>query len=204
MAIDTTALLSYTRAELGKKYVYGAAGPDTFDCSGLTQFVFGHFGISLPHRSQDQARLGTPVGTHAIQAGDLVFSDWGDGPNSHVGIAVSPSQVIDAPHTGALVRYDTLSPSYLAHVTAVRRVGDLTGAGAAATPVGLRLGGVDPLSAIADAIRDVTAPLAAGGRLADQIFKIFMPSNIVRLAAGVAGAAAIGWGLLLLGREMRG
>lgn len=68
---------------------------------------------------------------------------------------------------------------------------------------GLTAPGANPVDAIAEAIRGMAAPLAAGGRLADQLFKIFMPSNFVRLVAGVAGGLCVAYGCYLLSREVR-
>lgn len=202
MAIDVSKLLGLTQEQLGKKYVFGSAGPSTFDCSGLVQYVFKAFGVSLPHHAEDQAKLGTPVATGDIQAGDLVFSDWGDGPNSHVGIAVSKTQIIDAPHTGAVVRYDTLSSGYLAHVTAVRRVGGLSGsAGGIGSAAAAVTGGA--FDAVGNAIKTAAAPLVSVGKLTDQLYKVFMPSNVIRIVSGIAGAILIFWGVVLLAREAR-
>lgn len=194
---DVAALLGLAKQQLGKPYVFGSAGPSSFDCSGLVQYVFHAFGVELPHHAADQAKQGTAVAADQVQAGDLVFSDWGDGPNSHVGIAVSPTQIIDAPHTGAVVRYDTLGADYLTHVTAIRRIGGI--GGSVADAASSAAGGV--LDGIANAIRTAAAPLVSVGKLTDQAFKIFLPSNLVRLVAGIAGMVLIGWSVVLLARE---
>src|SRR6266568_636678 len=136
MSVNVQDLLAYAEQQLGKPYVYGAAGPNTFDCSGLVTYIFHKFGVNLPHHAADQAREGTSVPTNQIRPGDLVFSNWGDGPNSHVGIAVGANRIIDAPHKGADVRYDDLTAGYLSHVTAVRRVTNFTGAASGLGVVG--------------------------------------------------------------------
>jgi hypothetical protein len=126
MSTPASDIIADAEKELGKPYVYGAAGPNQFDCSGLVRFVFLKHGISLPHKASIQATKGKSVSTSDIQPGDLVFSNWGDGTNSHVGIAVSSTRIIAAPHAGAPVRYATLNSTYLAHVTAVRRITGIT------------------------------------------------------------------------------
>ncbi|MCW2693024.1 MAG: hypothetical protein JWM67_1628 [Mycobacterium sp.] len=101
--------LNWARAEMGKPYVYGAAGPDTFDCSGLTQFIYAKAGVSLSHYTGAQWNQGTHIARSALQPGDLVFfgSDL-----HHVGIYVGGDQMIDAPHTGAVVRQEAMWGDY--------------------------------------------------------------------------------------------
>jgi len=86
-AVDTA------RAQIGKAYQYGAAGPDSYDCSGLTQYAYRAAGIELPHSSRGQSELGTPVDRANLQPGDLVFFYE---PVSHVGIYVGDGQMVDA------------------------------------------------------------------------------------------------------------
>lgn len=106
-ALDT--VLAAARAELGSRYVYGAEGPDTFDCSGLTQYVYGVAGISLPRTAAQQQKSATRVSTP--RPGDLVF--YGS-PATHVGIYVGDGKMIDAPHTGDVVKVQSVygSPTY--------------------------------------------------------------------------------------------
>ena len=81
-------LVAYARKFLGTPYKYGANGPDRFDCSGFTVYVYGHFGIRLARNSGDQFAAGTPVrNISRIQPGDLVFFAR-DGKIFHVGMAV--------------------------------------------------------------------------------------------------------------------
>lgn len=95
------AAVSAAYAELGKPYVYGAGGPGSFDCSGLTSFVWRAAGVSLSHYSGAQRGQGSAVPRGAEQPGDLVFfgSDL-----HHVGIYVGDGQMIHAPHSGDVVR----------------------------------------------------------------------------------------------------
>jgi cell wall-associated NlpC family hydrolase len=86
-AVDTA------KAQLSDTYVYGAAGPDSFDCSGLTQYAYAAAGIDLPHSSKSQSELGTPVERADLQPGDLVFYY---SPVSHVGIYIGDGQMVNA------------------------------------------------------------------------------------------------------------
>ena len=83
--------------------MYVGAGPDVFDCSGLTMMAWAQSGVSMEHGSQSQYMSFPHVPIDQLQPGDLVF--FGDtGPtNHHVGIVVGPGLMIDAPHTGVYV-----------------------------------------------------------------------------------------------------
>jgi hypothetical protein len=201
MSVNVADLLGLAEQQLGKQYVYGTAGPDTFDCSGLVSFVYHKFGVNLPHHAQDQATYGTAVNKSQIQPGDLVFSDWGDGPSSHVGIAVSPKKVIDAPHKGAVVRYDDLTPNYLQHVTAVRRVTDTTGQAPSLPSVISGAGGI--VGDLVQPLRDIASAAGDVAHVGDQALKLFMPSNFLRVMAGAGGVLLILLGILFLSREAR-
>jgi cell wall-associated NlpC family hydrolase len=91
---------------LGKPYRYGAEGPSSFDCSGLTSWAFQQIGVTLPRSSSQQARVGTPVSRDQLQPGDLVFFYK---PVSHVGIYVGNNMMINAPQTGDVVKYSNIS-----------------------------------------------------------------------------------------------
>ena len=97
------AALAYARAQLGKPYQWGAAGPTAFDCSGLTMRAWAAGGVSLPHFAAGQYAATAHVAIADLQPGDLVFfgSDL-----HHVGIYVGGGQMINAPTTGSVVRYD--------------------------------------------------------------------------------------------------
>jgi hypothetical protein len=118
---------------LGTKYVWGGEAPGIgFDCSGLVQWVYAEAGISLPRVAQDQYDHGPhlPAGA-TLYPGDLVF--FGSGPSGveHVGIYVGNGDMIDAPYTGAVVRFDRVATVPLGFVGATRpEIPDLTvGAG---------------------------------------------------------------------------
>jgi cell wall-associated NlpC family hydrolase len=97
--------VNVARAQLGKPYVYGAAGPDTFDCSGLTMYAWRAGGVGLPHSAEMQYNSIAHIAVSQLQPGDLVFFYT---PIEHVGIYVGGGQMIDAPYTGAVVRYDSI------------------------------------------------------------------------------------------------
>lgn len=97
------AAVAYAYAQIGKPYVFAGAGPDSFDCSGLTMMAWLQGGVAMEHGSQAQYDAFPHVPLDQLEPGDLVF--FGDsGPtNHHVGIVVGPGLMIDAPHTGAFV-----------------------------------------------------------------------------------------------------
>ena len=88
-------------AQRGKPYVWAAAGPGSYDCSGLTQFAFAKAGIKLPHSSRAQSTMGQPVSRAALRPGDLVFFY---SPVSHVGIYIGNGQMVNAPSSGDVVK----------------------------------------------------------------------------------------------------
>lgn len=119
--IDT--VLAFTRAQLGKPYKFFTAGPDTYDCSGLTLAAYRQIGVRLPHHSLSQSKLGTSIDwtTEAIQPGDLVFTESSRAPGviGHVGIAISSTRWIHAPSANSVVREGPLPPSSM--IVVVRR-----------------------------------------------------------------------------------
>lgn len=97
--------IAAAQSQLGVPYVWGGASPGGgFDCSGLTMWAYGRAGISLPHYTGAQERVGRVVPLSQIQPGDLVFY-WNGG---HVALYVGGGSVIHAPHTGDVVRYGSL------------------------------------------------------------------------------------------------
>jgi peptidoglycan DL-endopeptidase CwlO len=97
--------VQFAESKLGDKYVWGAAGPSTFDCSGLVMDSYAHAGVHLPRMTYDMIHHGTTVDRADVRAGDLVFSNFsGRGPE-HVQLAVSSTRVIEAPTPGGHVQY---------------------------------------------------------------------------------------------------
>lgn len=97
------AAVSYALAQVGDAYVYGAAGPTAFDCSGLTMMAWGSAGVSLPHSSGAQMGYGTPVSISALQPGDLVFYY---SPVSHVAMYIGNGMIVHAANPSVGVRTD--------------------------------------------------------------------------------------------------
>lgn len=95
--------VNLARAQIGKPYVYGAAGPNSFDCSGLTSYVWGRLGYSIPHQSQSQYNVLQKISSSVAQPGDIVVFGAPSGVY-HVGIYAGSGQMIDAPHTGSYVQ----------------------------------------------------------------------------------------------------
>jgi peptidoglycan DL-endopeptidase CwlO len=95
------AAVRYALAQVGDAYVYGAAGPSAFDCSGLTMMAWAQAGVSLPHSSGAQMGSGSHVSQSQLQPGDLVFYY---SPVSHVGIYIGNGQIVHAANPSSGVR----------------------------------------------------------------------------------------------------
>ena len=102
--------LAYAKAQIGKPYKWGAAGPSSFDCSGLTMRAWQAGGKSLPHYSAAQFQMGTRIAVSQAKAGDLYFWSSNGSPSGihHVAIALGGGQFIEAPRTGVPVRYNSI------------------------------------------------------------------------------------------------
>ncbi|MCX5526037.1 NlpC/P60 family protein [Streptomyces bobili] len=97
--------LTFARAQIGKPYVWGATGPDSYDCSGLTQAAWKAAGVTLPRVTYDQVNAGTTVSLSSAQPGDLVFF-YAD--VTHVGIYIGNGMMIHAPKPGTYVREESI------------------------------------------------------------------------------------------------
>jgi cell wall-associated NlpC family hydrolase len=102
------AAISYARAQIGKPYVYAGTGPGAFDCSGLTMMAWAQGGVGMSHGSQSQWASFPKVPIPQLQPGDLVFFGSSGPSNHHVGIYIGGGTMIEAPHTGAFVRYASI------------------------------------------------------------------------------------------------
>jgi cell wall-associated NlpC family hydrolase len=103
--------LRFSIKQIGDRYVYGAAGPTLWDCSGLTMRAFGTAGVSLPHSAAAQARYGKKIPLSQLKPGDLVFF----GRNryiSHVGIFLSKGLMVNAPRPGSRVKIMKFTPNF--------------------------------------------------------------------------------------------
>ena len=148
-------IIAYGMQEIGKPYVWGAEGPNTFDCSGLMQWIFGKAGLKLPRTAREQQRVATPVTDP--RPGDLVFYN---SPATHVGLYLGGGRMLHAPNARTVVKVAKVygSPTY----------GRIAGAGTGA--VGSAVDAVTrPVSTIAGGVLDKLADsgrvllIAAGG-----------------------------------------
>jgi N-acetylmuramoyl-L-alanine amidase len=108
-------IADYAQKFIGVRYVYGGESPNGFDCSGLAQYVFGNFGISLNRTASTQTSHGSVVERANLQVGDLVFFDTDGGHNSitHVGIYIGNDNFVHAESGGIrAVRISSLSEGY--------------------------------------------------------------------------------------------
>lgn len=105
---SSNAVVAYALKFLGTRYVWGGTDPSGFDCSGFTQYVYAHFGISIPRTSSAQSSFGDDVSRGNLMPGDLVF--FGS-PVHHVGMYVGNNLFIEAPRTGDVVKISPLDRS---------------------------------------------------------------------------------------------
>jgi cell wall-associated NlpC family hydrolase len=110
-AVDTAL------AQVGDPYVWGAGGPNAFDCSGLTQYAYSAAGVSLPHSSRSQAGMGQAVSRDQLQPGDLLFYY---SPTSHVAMYVGNGQMVHASTAGKPVQ--VVSFNSMSGFTHARRI----------------------------------------------------------------------------------
>jgi len=103
-----SAAIAYARAQVGKPYIYAGTGPSGYDCSGLTMMAWAQGGVSMSHGSQSQWASFPKVPIPDLQPGDLVFFGSSGPSNHHVGLYIGGGTMIEAPHTGAYVRYSTI------------------------------------------------------------------------------------------------
>ena len=118
----TYAAVTAALAKVGAPYASGAAGPDAFDCSGLTLWALARTGIAVPHSSYAQYALGTAVPRSDIQRGDLVFFDSAGTGASHVGLATGPTTAVSATNHGVMT-HPIFDAYWGAHYVGARRLG---------------------------------------------------------------------------------
>ena len=110
-AAQGNAAADWALTQLGKPYQWGAAGPSTYDCSGLTMEAWAHAGVAMQHWTGYQWPSGPHIPISQLRRGDLVFyaTNTAD-PNTihHVGIYIGGGEMVDAPYTGAFVRIDSI------------------------------------------------------------------------------------------------
>ncbi|MFE4451213.1 NlpC/P60 family protein [Streptomyces sp. NPDC056796] len=112
------AAFSAARSRVGMPYVWGATGPSSFDCSGLTSWAFQQAGVSIPRTSQAQAAVGTRINSlSALKPGDLIIMRT---DLSHVGFYAGNGQILHSPKPGAQVRYESIARSGMPFMWGVR------------------------------------------------------------------------------------
>jgi cell wall-associated NlpC family hydrolase len=102
------AAIAYAQAQLGKPYIYAGVGPAGYDCSGLTMMAWAAGGVAMAHGSQSQYDSFPHVPISQLQPGDLVFFGVSGPANHHVGLYVGGGTMIEAPFTGAYIRYSSI------------------------------------------------------------------------------------------------
>lgn len=109
---------------LGYRYVYGTAGPSTFDCSGFTSYLYKQYGVTLPRTSTSQGEYGIPVDKSNLMSGDIVcFSNRSDRRINHVGIYIGDGNFIHASTSVRGVVMDSLNSNYYTnHYICARRI----------------------------------------------------------------------------------
>ena len=108
-----SAVLNLAYSKLGSPYEWGASGPNTFDCSGFTSYVFRNAaGVSIPRTSGSQYGVGTSVSKSNLMPGDLVFFSSSGGRITHVGIYVGGGNMIHSPQTGDVVKVSSINSAY--------------------------------------------------------------------------------------------
>jgi hypothetical protein len=209
VATSLKDLIAYAETFRGVPYVYGGTTPKGFDCSGYVQYVFKHFGIKLPRTSQDQSKVGVAVDDGHLSPGDLIFSNWGEGPNSHVAIYAGNGKLLEAPRTGETVRVAAFDRNYGQHVDGYRRVtskkkgilDSIEGIAGDAVGQALNSGGVvGGLLQFPSEITGFFTEAASGMASTVEFFTAFFrPSTYVRIGAGFMGMVFLmaGIGFLL-------
>jgi len=110
--IDGYALVGTALSLRGIPYRNGGADPSGFDCSGFTLYVFGQYGVALPHDVREQYRVGKSVKPEDLAPGDIVFFTTTDPGPSHVAIAIGGDEFVHAPSSTGVVRVEHLGSTY--------------------------------------------------------------------------------------------
>lgn len=106
-------VLDIANKQIGKPYVWGASGPNSFDCSGLTYYVYKNgSGVTLPRSSREQAKVGSKVEKKNLKSGDLVFFNTGGAGISHVGMYIGSGKFIHSTQPGDTVKIHSMNSSY--------------------------------------------------------------------------------------------
>lgn len=213
MPVSGEEIVQAAAKEMGDPYVWGAEGPNSFDCSGLVEYVFKKFGIKTPRIAADQAHYGQAIAKKDIRPGDLIFFNWNNGSRaSHVGIYAGGGYMIHAPHSGTVVKKVKLSSYYWANSVGIRRFPGVKGGPADSETIidkitggaaGAATGLTGALGNIAGGLADIARAALSVGKVADSVARFFLPSNMLRAGAWVAGSVFILLGIFFLSREVR-
>jgi hypothetical protein len=144
---DTETAVQYALAQVGKPYVWGTAGPNTFDCSGLLYAAYRHAGFRISRTTYTQIGDGTPVAANQMRRGDLWFTDPG-----HVAIYLGDGRFVEAPNAQSKVRVVPVRTFF-----AGRRLGtpsSVPPSQSGGTPIGI----VPDLSGLKEAVGVLTTP----------------------------------------------
>jgi hypothetical protein len=187
------AFLAELAKFVGDPYVYGAAGPTAFDCSGLVQYAAGKVGVSLPRTSEQQWAAVQHIKASDLQPGDLIFEQWpGDGPApGHVAVYTGGGKIEEAPQPGEPVHVIPWSPGSVSaeggRVVGYGRVPGLGGGGATLTSF--------PGSGLLGIPGEVTGFFSTAGQVVDWLVQ---PSHWVRIISGALGLGSVGGGVFLM------
>lgn len=177
--------IAFAEAQIGKPYVFGATGPNSYDCSGLAYKAAEAGGVHIGRSTYEQIFDGVEVSRDSLAPGDLLFPDPG-----HVQLYVGNNQVIEAPHTGAFVRLTTVWGFWRA-----RRV---FSASDAATPVA----DIKPVSdPITSAVQKAIASLPVVGSAAKLAGKLISPTFWERVGVAVLGLFVILLAIAFINRQ---
>ncbi|AGK97354.1 C40 family peptidase [Clostridium pasteurianum] len=102
------AVVKYAEQFIGVNYVWGGESPTGFDCSGFTKYVYGHFGVTLPHKASTQYKYGNSISKSNLEPGDLVFFGKTASGIYHVGIYIGGGKFIHAPKSGEKLKITDL------------------------------------------------------------------------------------------------
>jgi cell wall-associated NlpC family hydrolase len=122
-APPTDKAVTAALSKVGAPYASGAAGPDAFDCSGLTMWALARAGIAAPHSSFAQFAMGSGVARSDIRRGDLVFFDSAGTGASHVALATSPTTAVSATNHGVMT-HPIFDAYWGGHYVGARRLAD--------------------------------------------------------------------------------
>jgi NlpC/P60 family len=183
--ISGTQIVAEVEKFAGDAYVYGAAGPSTFDCSGLVQYVLQTLGVqNVPRTSEEQYAWATKISQQQLEPGDLVFAQFpGDNASpGHVGVYTGNGEVLSAEDPASGVGYDTLS-DWGSAIVGYGRVPDSTaGTAGASTDAS-----VSTLGGILSWPSDITGFFDDAKTFLDAAMWLVKPSSWVRIGSFVFG-----------------